>query len=573
MKKLLSAALLCLASALPALAQKAVTVEPEIAAGGYDNLNSAVTAAVNGTETDYTITLNQDEQAFTNTINPKGKNIIICGANPDITINLAPRSGETNLRTFVNLNTDAANGSITMKDVVIDGGNLATNSNPVFQQTRGTLSIENVRIQNFATTSANSMVRIYQTPTASAIDNLTFSNCTLPENVNYNIFYSAANSGLSLKGMCDFTVRLDQASSFIVNSGISEGSITEITYSSHTEDVPVVKNCDDIFKFNLNVAGKMLSPKENSLYAVNKANILLINDVDGVKTGTGYSALAGSAGAATNATTGAVIVVNENVNLTTSMNFAGKSIEIRGAKPDVAITLAADRALAYAAAADTHIDIRDLAITPQAELAYTSFIAQATTSDASVSFQNVTFKDCNTTNAALIRANAGGVWHIDGVTFENCSVTPASKADGTEVTPLVLTNNPGCSVSGINNGLTIQVNNAGTNSIDAQGLEAGNEPIILTLSGAAHDHTLITNCENLSLFEITNSGWSFQADEQGGLKTLDRQIVTGVEEVAAEADGEAEYFDLRGVRVSADALTPGLYICRKGGKVSKTVIR
>lgn len=561
MKKLLSAALLCLASALPALAQSetasSITIEGNDTQ--YATLKDAADAATDG----QTILIS-GEAKLTSQLVISDKALTIKGVSDDAKIVIAKGA-----QIFKIQQADGATASLSLTNLEI---NANYTSNNLILLAAGSLNLENVVINGFTSNATNGIVRIYGASNAT-IDNVSFVDCATPETTPYNIVFATATGSLTLKGKCDYNLSLNDKSAFITDGGITSDSKVSIFYSNHTETIPVVKDCDDIFKFNLNVDGKMLSPKENSLYTVNKTNILLINEVDGVKTGTGYSALAGSAGAATNATTGAVIVVNENVNLTTSMNFAGKSIEIRGAKPDVAITLAADRALANAAAADTHIDIRDLAITPQAELAYTSFIAQATTSDASVSFQNVTFKDCNTTNAALIRANAGGVWHIDGVTFENCSVTPASKADGTEVTPLVLTNNPGCSVSGINNGLTIQVNNAGTNSIDAQGLEAGNEPIILTLSGAAHDHTLITNCENLSLFEITNSGWSFQADEQGGLKTLDRQIVTGVEEVAAEADGEAEYFDLRGVRVNAEALPPGLYICRKGGKVSKTVIR
>lgn len=561
MKKLLSAAILCLASAIPALAQSETTSSITIDGDDtkYETIDAAAAAATDG----QTILIN-GEVKLTSQLVISDKALTIKGVSDDAKIVI-----EKGAQIFKIQQADGATASLSLTDLAINANYTANN---LILLAAGTLNLENIVINGFTSNATNGIVRIYGASNA-IIDNVSFVDCATPETSPYNIVFATATGSLTLKGKCDYNLSLNDRSAYITDGGITSESKVNIFYSSHTESVPVVKDCDDIFKFNLNVDGKMLSPKENSLYAVNKANILLINEVDGVKTGTGYSALAGSAGAATNATTGAVIVVNENVNLTSSMNFAGKSIEIRGAKPDVAITLAADRALANAAAADTHIAIRDLAITPQAELAYTSFIAQATTSDASVSFQNVTFKDCNTTNAALIRANAGGVWHIDGVTFENCSVTPASKADGTDATPLVLTNNPGCSVSGVNNGLTIQVNNAGTNSIDAQGLEAGNEPIILTLSGAAHDHTLITNCENLSLFEITNSGWSFQADENGGLKTLDRQIVTGIEEVAAEADGEAEYFDLRGVRVNAEALTPGLYICRKGGRVSKTVIR
>lgn len=56
---------------------------------------------------------------------------------------------------------------------------------------------------------------------------------------------------------------------------------------------------------------------------------------------------------------------------------------------------------------------------------------------------------------------------------------------------------------------------------------------------------------------------------------------TGVENVldnsdnseAADTNAPAEYYNIQGMRVNANALTPGLYIVRQGGKTTKTVIR
>ncbi len=49
---------------------------------------------------------------------------------------------------------------------------------------------------------------------------------------------------------------------------------------------------------------------------------------------------------------------------------------------------------------------------------------------------------------------------------------------------------------------------------------------------------------------------------------------TGIGEVsAADTDAPREYFSLQGLRVSADALTPGIYVVRQGGKASKVIIR
>ena len=41
----------------------------------------------------------------------------------------------------------------------------------------------------------------------------------------------------------------------------------------------------------------------------------------------------------------------------------------------------------------------------------------------------------------------------------------------------------------------------------------------------------------------------------------------------AGSDAPAEYFTLQGIAVSADTLTPGIYIIRQGAKTSKTVVR
>ena len=46
---------------------------------------------------------------------------------------------------------------------------------------------------------------------------------------------------------------------------------------------------------------------------------------------------------------------------------------------------------------------------------------------------------------------------------------------------------------------------------------------------------------------------------------------SGVEEIAAEEDGEAEYFTLQGIRTGAEA--PGIYLRRQGGWIRKVIVR
>ena len=60
---------------------------------------------------------------------------------------------------------------------------------------------------------------------------------------------------------------------------------------------------------------------------------------------------------------------------------------------------------------------------------------------------------------------------------------------------------------------------------------------------------------------------SYYTDSEG--------TTTGVGNVAVngDADSDAEYYTLQGVRVAADNLTPGFYICRQGKTVSKILVK
>lgn len=62
---------------------------------------------------------------------------------------------------------------------------------------------------------------------------------------------------------------------------------------------------------------------------------------------------------------------------------------------------------------------------------------------------------------------------------------------------------------------------------------------------------------------------------------MSTRIITGVEDITADpadtddsdSDAPAQYFNLQGEQISADNLTPGLYLVRKGTKTYKTIIR
>lgn len=48
---------------------------------------------------------------------------------------------------------------------------------------------------------------------------------------------------------------------------------------------------------------------------------------------------------------------------------------------------------------------------------------------------------------------------------------------------------------------------------------------------------------------------------------------SGIADIESDEDIPAEYFNLQGVRVNASELVPGIYVCRKGTKVTKILVR
>ena len=76
--------------------------------------------------------------------------------------------------------------------------------------------------------------------------------------------------------------------------------------------------------------------------------------------------------------------------------------------------------------------------------------------------------------------------------------------------------------------------------------------------------------KNMGL-QLTGS-WTFTFYFDGDAPLLDVVKSAGINDIAAEiAEGEAEYFNLQGVRVAEPAA--GLYLVRKAGKVSKVLVK
>lgn len=77
---------------------------------------------------------------------------------------------------------------------------------------------------------------------------------------------------------------------------------------------------------------------------------------------------------------------------------------------------------------------------------------------------------------------------------------------------------------------------------------------------------------NVVTFNDPDDPWDYDVEYTEFSQLEYVRLVSGVDDVAVDNDGEAEYFNLQGVRVTGE-LAPGIYIRRQGGISAKIMVK
>ena len=529
-----------------------------------------------------TITVSGSEDC-TWTINPVANvNITIQGEN-NATINIKRRASDNTFRVFCNLNQDGS--GVTIKDLTIaqvetdETGKATAFSGNLIQQQYGKLYMENVIVKGFATTAPNGAIRIYGKAVSSGLKNVAFEDCTIPN--NYNVFCAKGGYSVNIGGKCNYTVRLHDKTSSLTADNIAEGSNIDLSLASSMTGNDVVKGTEDFEMFSVATSGSnyILGPNNGNLTALANKNVLLIKTVDGVTTSSTQDAFPGNNALAANTR----IILYGDVNYTSSVKMDGNTIEIAGGKEGVTLTRTVDRYIANTGAADTHITIKNLTLS-QSLASSENALVRAYNGTSSVVLQNVTFKNITSSKDAMI-IQTGSQLTLDGVTFDNCQ---------TQADALVTVPAPGnVTLSGLNEGLSIAptFNIKNVTPINCEGIQKPENLITVVISEdfinsipvdtddeSKKCPVIFTNFNHTDpydYFTISNTNYPLDYTDGGKNLILITKTASGVEEIEGEeaADVAPVYYDVNGVMVPSDALTPGLYICVKGDQASKVVIR
>lgn len=176
----------------------------------------------------------------------------------------------------------------------------------------------------------------------------------------------------------------------------------------------------------------------------------------------------------------------------------------------------------------------------------------------------------------VIAAMNGGRFTLKNVTLENCKV-PENRGE-------IFFGANNSVVDGTTNG-SIFVEKSYTFKADssfdpaprvaAEALDADVVPAANTVKVYTDAHTIgspvVEGTADPAKFELNNTAWELEAKD-GKLVIKEKQSV-GIAGVEADENAPVEYFNLNGVQVKADNMTPGVYVRRQGKNVTKVMVK
>lgn len=515
----------------------------------YTSISAAVAAAQTGAVINVT-----ESYTETTAINPTDKKLTIKGGE-----GVKVSFGEIFLVSLQNKDC-----SLTIENLAFECTRNSANTRPAFAIGRGSLFLNNVEISGVKVKSGASASETGAVISASngsdgntpdvVLNNVTITDCECVADVY------TANNNLSLKGAGEYSVKIAAGKSIKSADGFI-GHATLMLDAESAANSVIVKNCTNPSLFTLEgVEGMRLQAQDGNLVLAEMPVVL--NET----TGTGYATLPAAVIAAES---GAVLVLYKDVTVGSRIDLGAKVLTVKGAtgaeKIDCGYSNLSGRYLFNLNTAGAELTLEGLVING-GNTERTAALLQPS-NGVKLTVKNVTFEDFIATDAEKVARglidNPGsnpGTWHLDGVTFENCTVP----------NQLVTSNAAGNSIAGDNN-LTLRINVTSGNYCTVDAANVSNAtPVSVTLGNvgeAFQDKPVFTNCTDTEQFTCANDGYYFSNFRSNGNLIVRKLGSTGIAEVEAEDGADAEWYNLQGMRVQPTA--PGVYIKHQGGKAVK----
>ena len=289
-------------------------------------------------------------------------------------------------------------------------------------------------------------------------------------------------------------------------------------------------------------------------------------DVDAVvdQTGKGYENLDAAWAAAAD---GDVLTVKTDQTASDRLQYgSSRSLTIQGATPDVKISRGNAGKLLFLASkgGNETLTLKNLTLDGLDKDATCSFIEAS--NGSTVNLENVKIQNAKSSHIqGLVTAKSGGKLVVKNLNVSNCGVNENTGH-------LFFGQNTSCEISG-NNAMSISVENSPFAVSEGETLD-NTEPIVIykyNNGQFADGDAIVNNCTDASKFKLGNTNLVLKA-ENGNLVAREDED-TGIAGVEADGNAPVEYFNLNGVQVKADNMTPGVYVRRQGKNVTKVMVK
>lgn len=424
---------------------------------------------------------------------------------------------------------------------------------PLIEASSGTgkLNMENCTLSNFNGTNNQGMISIKSSGSA-VLNNVTFSNNVLPEGRG-EVF--VGNTGSTIDGTTNASIFIEKNLSVASGENFNPSSPCRLFIDdARTLGSTLVTGTEDVAKFNLMSDKYSLKGQEGNIvtseFAASEGAVTI-----------GQLAFASLDEAMAAAKDGDIITINEDITISKTVTVKELNNITIEAKDGVAISCLVKNKLAFLI--NKVATLKNLKMTYTEQDPSTSTFIEVSGAGSALTMENCEIKDFNGTNKqGVISAKSNGKVTLNNVTSENCTV-----AEGRG--ELFLGGN-GSTINGTTN-LSIFLEKDYSVAAGAEFAPAKAVKLFVD-ENRTLGSVIVAGTEDATKFELQGTAFSLEVKD-GNLVAGEYQGGSGIAGIAADENAPVEYYNLNGMQVSADNLTPGVYVRRQGNTAVKVLVK
>lgn len=448
--------------------------------------------------------------------------------------------------------------TVTLKNLHLDYVEQDASPIRLIEASKGVLNMENCKISNFKHNRNQDVILV--SGGTGKLTNVVFENSELTEGLGE---IRVGGNNLTISGTTNGSLNVEGTDRYVTVEGTMNPAapIKVIVPENRAAGKTIVKNCTDISKFELQSENLILKVSgENIVTAVKP--VVFIGE-------TGYDTLRGAVDAAQSED---VINVTGDVTVTDRIGL-NKKIIIQGVD-GVNVNFRETNHAAFLATSGEVATLKNLNFVWTNENASESKFLEANAGGVIV--EDCVIKDFNTShNQGAVAGINGGWFTLKNVKFENCTVPQSeiffgasnSTIDGTTNGAITIENDYSFSV-GENFAIAGEVNAL------ADEVTPASNAIKLYFAGNRNKNTdVVLGTNDPTKFNLNHESLELAAHATENKLIAQKKTGTGVAGVEADENAPVEYFNLNGVQVKADSMTPGVYVRRQGKNVTKVMVK